>query len=207
MTGRRRTLFPRDGSDHLFRRQEFACRLHLVDQLHDHGVGGSGDANLLPKRYDLPVQIVDLGSLPPPDASQRRAQSRGLSQCPREQTRENSANMGRQFPRLRHLWADQGCIGPILDWIATELGWSVAIVERSPRRGFRVTPGGQFERVMLPATFEPLPRRWVVERSLAWIGRHRRMSKDYEQLPSTSEALVYLTSIRLLLERLTRAQM
>jgi putative transposase len=117
------------------------------------------------------------------------------------------ADGGRQFPRLGHLWADQAYTGPLLDWIASELGWTVEIVERSPRRGFQVTPDGQFQRVTLPAVFEPLPRRWVVERALAWIGRHRRMSKDYERLPSTSEALVYLTSIRLLLARLARDQM
>jgi putative transposase len=116
------------------------------------------------------------------------------------------ADVGRQFPRLGHLWADQAYTGQLLDWIAAELRWTVEIVERSPRRGFQVTPNGQIQRVALPATFEPLPRRWVVERSLAWIGRHRRMSKDYERLPSTSEALVYLTSIRLLLGRLTRVQ-
>lgn len=115
------------------------------------------------------------------------------------------ADWGRQFPRRRHLWADQGDTGPIRDGIATELGWSVEIVERSPRRGFRVTADGQVEWVQLPATFAPVPKRWVVERSLAWIGRHRRMSKDDERLPSTSEALVYLTSIRLLLGRLTRS--
>jgi putative transposase len=114
------------------------------------------------------------------------------------------ADVGAQFPRLGHLWADQAYTGALLDWIAAELGWSVEIVERSPRRGFQVTPDGQFQQVALPAVFEPLPRRWVVERALAWIGRHRRMSKDYERLPSTSEALVYLTSIRLLLARLTR---
>jgi putative transposase len=111
-----------------------------------------------------------------------------------------------QFPRLHHLWADQAYTGPLLDWIAAEVGWSVEIVERSPRRGFQVTPDGQIQRVSLPAVFEPLPRRWVVERALAWIGRYRRMSKDYERLPATSEALVYLTSIRLLLARLTREQ-
>jgi putative transposase len=115
-------------------------------------------------------------------------------------------DLKRQFPRLRHLWADQGYTGPIVDWIKEQLGWTVEIVERSPRRGFVVTSDGQCQRVALPAVFEPLPRRWVVERALAWIGRHRRMSKDYERLPSTSEALVYLTSIRLLLARLTRAQ-
>jgi transposase len=116
------------------------------------------------------------------------------------------ADLRRQFPRLRHLWADLGYTDPIIDWITEQVGCTVEVVERSPRRGFVVTPDGQFQRVALPAVFEPLPRRWVVERALAWIGRHRRMSKDYERLPSTSEALVYLTSIRLLLARLTRAQ-
>jgi transposase len=89
-------------------------------------------------------------------------------------------------------------------------GWTVEVVEvveRSPRRGFLVTPDGQFQQVALPAVFEPLPRRWGVERALAGIGRHRRMSTDYERLPSTRETLVSLTSIRLLLVRLTRDQM
>jgi transposase len=116
------------------------------------------------------------------------------------------ADVGSQFPRIRHLWADQAYTGPLLDWIATEVGWSVEIVERSPRRGFQITPDGQFQRVSLPAVFEPLARRWVVERALAWIGRHRRMSKDYERLCTTSEALVYLTNIRLLLGRLSQSQ-
>ena len=45
-----------------------------------------------------------------------------------------------------------------------------------PRRGFIVTPDHQFQRVVLPARFEPLPWRWMVERSFAWIGRQRRMT-------------------------------
>jgi putative transposase len=112
----------------------------------------------------------------------------------------------RRFPRLRHRWADQAYTGPLLDWIKQQVGWTVEVVERSPRRGFVVTADGEFQRVRLPAAFEPLPRRWVVERTLAWISRYRRMSKDYERLPATSEALVYLTGIRLLLGRLTRDQ-
>ena len=74
------------------------------------------------------------------------------------------AGLSRHFPRLRHLWADQASTGPILDWSQERVGWTVEIVERSPRRGFVVTADGQFQRVALPATFEPLPRRWVVER-------------------------------------------
>jgi putative transposase len=50
--------------------------------------------------------------------------------------------------------------------------------------------------------FHVLPRRWVVERTFAWLGRYRRLSKDYEKEPSSSEAMVYLASIRLMLRRL-----
>jgi putative transposase len=114
--------------------------------------------------------------------------------------------LGQRFPRLQHLWTDQAYTGPLLDWIKQELGWSVEVVERSPRRGFIVTSDHQFQRVVLPARFEPLPRRWVVERSFAWMGRQRRMSKDYEELPATSETLVYLTMIRLMLKRLVSGQ-
>jgi len=106
------------------------------------------------------------------------------------------------FPRLRQLWADQAYTGPILDWIKEQVGWTVEVVERAPRRGFVVTADGAFQRVALPATFEPLPRRWVVERTFAWIGRNRRMSKDYEFLPATSEAWIYLSMVRLMLKRL-----
>src|SRR5215469_6768059 len=72
------------------------------------------------------------------------------------------AGLKQRFLRLHHLWADQAYTGPLLDWIKQELGWSVEGVERSPRRGFIVTPDLQFQRVALPAQFELLPRRWVV---------------------------------------------
>jgi putative transposase len=60
-------------------------------------------------------------------------------------------------------------------------------------------------KVKLPKTFEHLPRRWVVERTFGWIGRYRRMSKDYEYLTTSSEAMVYLTMLRLMLARLAKA--
>ena len=78
------------------------------------------------------------------------------------------------------------------------------VVERSPRRGFIVTPDHQLQRVVLRAQFELLPRRWVVERTLAWIGRNRRLSKDYEFKPATSEAWIYLSMLRVMLKRLAR---
>jgi hypothetical protein len=55
----------------------------------------------------------------------------------------------------------------------------------------------------MPA-FTVLPRRWVVERTIAWIGRYRRLSKDYEYLPASSETMIYLAMSRLMLRRLAR---
>src|SRR5712691_3591855 len=60
--------------------------------------------------------------------------------------------------------------------------------------------------VTLPKSFEPLPRRWVMKRTFAWIGRYRRMSKDYERQPATSEVFAYLAITRLMLKRLANNQ-
>ena len=51
--------------------------------------------------------------------------------------------------------------------------------------------------------FEVLPRRWVVERTFGWLGRYRRLSKDYELLPEVSESIIYAAMVRLMLRRLT----
>ncbi|MGK7949393.1 MAG: transposase, partial [Xenococcaceae cyanobacterium] len=51
--------------------------------------------------------------------------------------------------------------------------------------------------------FEVLPKRWVVERTFGWFGRYRRLSKDYEYLPNTSETMLYIAMINLMLRRLT----
>jgi transposase len=57
-----------------------------------------------------------------------------------------------------------------------------------------------------PRGFRHKPRRWVVERTIAWMGRNRRLSKDYEFLPATSEAWIYLSMVRVMLKRLAREQ-
>ncbi len=82
-----------------------------------------------------------------------------------------------------------------------ELGWAVEVVRR-PRRWVRC-PAGE-EPPPAPAGFRVLPRRWVVERTSAWLGRHRRLSKDYEALPATEEAWIYLAMIKLMTARLAR---
>jgi putative transposase len=60
------------------------------------------------------------------------------------------------------------------------------------------------EHLLPPKGFQVLPRRWVVERTIAWIDRNRRMSKDYERLCASGEALMYAAMIRLMTRRLAR---
>lgn len=100
---------------------------------------------------------------------------------------------------LQHLWVDAGYQGPGLRRTSAQLGWTVRIVKR-PRRWQWVPPGE--EPLPLPTGFQVLPRRWVVERTFAWLGRWRRLSKDYEELPQTTEAWIYLAMSRIMLTRL-----
>ena len=112
-----------------------------------------------------------------------------------ERTRET-------FPRLRHLWADAGYRGAALrEWIAERLGFSLEIVQRRSRW---VWVPKDVEPEPIPAGFEVTRRRWVVERTFAWISCNRRMSHDYEFLAETTRALIYLCMIRLMLKRLAR---
>ena len=101
-----------------------------------------------------------------------------------------------RFPRLQLIWADAGYAGQLVDWAMSLSGWALEIVRR-PRSSHQ---------------FEVLPRRWVVERTFAWLGRCRRLSKslprtrygDYEELPETTEAWIYSAMTRLMLKRLAR---
>lgn len=88
--------------------------------------------------------------------------------------------------RLAHFWADSNYRGELVDYWETEHGITIEIVDKRP---------GQ-------STFEVLPKRWIVERTLAWLCRNRRLAKEYERWEENSEAMVYLASIRLLLRRL-----
>ena len=90
--------------------------------------------------------------------------------------------------RVRLVWADGGYAGKLLDWARDTLRMTVQIVKRSDdMTGFVV-----------------LPRRWVVERSLAWITRHRRCARDYEALTTHHEAMVRWAMIRIISQRLAR---
>lgn len=119
------------------------------------------------------------------------------------------------FWRLTHIWLDQGYTGSGKTWIEEKLGWSVEIVQHAPteRGEWRYTLDangtlqGEYIRYAPERTgFKGvLPRRWVGERTLAWLPQSRRLSKDYERLPATSEALIYATMSRIMLKRLARA--
>jgi transposase len=112
------------------------------------------------------------------------------------------AKISEGLPRMEKVWADRAYNGKIGEWIKERLGWALEIV-KPPRRWVRVTANE--EPPAYPAGFIVLPRRWVIERTLAWIMRNRRMSRDYEFLAETTEALIYVAMIRLMLRRLTKA--
>lgn len=84
---------------------------------------------------------------------------------------------------LARVWADGGYRGKLVKWVRQHVQAVLDIVKRDPTtRGFAV-----------------LPRRWVVERTFAWLGRFRRLSKDYERDLASSEGIIYLASIKTLL--------
>ncbi len=119
----------------------------------------------------------------------------------RDGAKDLLASLGERFPRLAHLWADGGYQGRFVTWVTETLGWTVEIV-RKPRR-WRWWPA-ESEPPPIPAGFQVLPRRWVVARTFAWLGRNRRLSKDYEALPETEEAWISLAMSRLMVARLAR---
>ena len=120
----------------------------------------------------------------------------------------------RQFPRVEHVWVDQGYTGSGKEWIERELGWSVAVVQHPPKPRGEWVPLGTgadprpFEWRRLPPERTGfrgvLPRRWAVERTFSWIGQSRRLAKDYERLCETGESLVYAAMTRLMVRRLAR---
>ena len=92
--------------------------------------------------------------------------------------------------KVRRIWVDGGYRGPRLaDWVAQHCRFVLHCVLRpADQKGFAV-----------------LPRRWVVERTFAWLNHHRRLSRDYEVLTTTSEAFVYIAMIHIMVRRLARA--
>lgn len=108
------------------------------------------------------------------------------------------------FPRIRKLWTDSGYNGRFLRWAGEHLPWHVEIVKHwwTGIKGVWVAPGQ--EPPTVPTGFQVLPHRWLVERTFAWLNQYRRLSKDYERLPATSEMFIYLAMSRLMVRRLAQ---
>ena len=90
------------------------------------------------------------------------------------------------YPLLTIILADGGYRGQLIQWVEEKLGLQLEIVKRNDDvKGFEI-----------------LPWRWIVERTLAWISRNRRMSKDFERLPETTETWIYLSMFSMMSRRL-----
>jgi transposase len=96
-------------------------------------------------------------------------------------------NLERARRGIRRTWADGGYTGKLLPWASTWLKLAVEIVKRPETH-----------------TFQVVPRRWVVERTLAWITSYRRCARDYERLPAHHEAMILWAMITLMARRLAR---
>ena len=98
--------------------------------------------------------------------------------------------LGGACKKLRLIWVDGSYRGQLLDWVAAHFHFRLRVVQRpEEQKGFVV-----------------LPRRWIVERTFAWLNHHRRLSKDYERQETTSETMVRIAMIRLMVRRLARAR-
>jgi putative transposase len=93
--------------------------------------------------------------------------------------------VGRRFHRLRRVWAHSGYAGAFVEWTRRHCGPIVEIVKRSDTHRFMV-----------------LPKRRIVERTFAWLGNYRRLSKNCETLPANSEMMICLAMINLMIHRL-----
>lgn len=92
----------------------------------------------------------------------------------------------RNRPRLEKIWADGGYAGKLIEWTRKTIGCVLEIVKRpQERQGFQV-----------------LPKRWIVERTFGWFESARRLSKDFEFSPKSSEGMVYLAMLQKMLRQL-----
>lgn len=144
----------------------------------------------------LLVEIIVLAA----DVGDREAAKRLLEPCTKQ-----------DFPRLDLMWADQGFRGdPFATWLKEHLGCAIEILKQPwiERPGKWVWKRGKmtWQRDRQKSTgFQVVPKRWIIERSLAWITRWRRLSRDHEGLPASSEAFIKLSAIQRMLSLLTHS--
>jgi len=91
------------------------------------------------------------------------------------------------FTGIVKIFADGGYMGELIEWVRIQFPWTLDIVKRTEEHTFKV-----------------LPKRWIVERTFAWISFHRRLSKDYKRLPESGKAFIQLSMIRLMVNRISK---
>ena len=126
-----------------------------------------------------------------------------------------------RLPRLSQLWLDAGYTGEDkgAGWVQRALGWTAEIVRHpkklAPEEVMRawVREWNKEGVAMYAKEFMPekgprpfLPKRWIVERTFSWLSQNRRLSKDYERLPESGEAFIYVAMSRLMARRLARSR-
>ena len=95
----------------------------------------------------------------------------------------------KKLTRMKKILADGGYRGQkMIDWVKDICGWIFEIVKRTELHTFKV-----------------LPKRWIVERTFGWLNTYRRLSKDYEFHTQSSESMIYVSMIRLMIPRLAKA--
>ena len=99
------------------------------------------------------------------------------------------------LPRLELIWADGADTGPFAARLAERRGWRVDVPFHRKRQAWR------YGLEQKPNGFNVIPRRWVVERTFAWLSRSRRLARDYERSPETSVAMIHLATSRIMLRR------
>ena len=104
----------------------------------------------------------------------------------RSEAKRALGKLSGRMPRFKLIWADGAYTGPFIEWVSKKCGWIVEII-----KPIRKKPG-----------FNVRPWCWIVERTFGWLSKNRRLSKDYECLPETSEALIRIAMIRLMTRRL-----
>jgi putative transposase len=145
--------------------------------------GYDGNKKIIGRKRNLVVDtlgLVVVAKVTPANVQDVHAGKQVLSDLAQEPT---------LISRLQKIFADGGYRGELVEWVSAELHAVLEIVLKvEGQKGFQV-----------------LPKRWVVERTFAWISRYRRLARDYEHLAATSEALIYIAMIRLGLRRLARS--
>jgi putative transposase len=110
-----------------------------------------------------------------------------------------------RFPRMQLVWGDSHYGGQLVEWVKEHLGWDIQTVRRLGTAHDACTMEPKPKTKLSKRGFQVQPRRWVVERTFSWITRWRRLARDHEGLPQSSEAFIKISAFRRILSHLAPA--